>query len=270
MSTQWSQALERLGFAKTEAEVYLALVRHGSLNGYQIAKIMNLSRSSVYVALNNLYRKNCIFLLPGEHNEYKAEDPQILLTRLKDDYAQTAENLAEALRDWQPAEPESRFFNIDGQPNILDKVRELLREAKVEVCLNTSLPLESWHDVLAARAARGVRCIVISAEPPAAVPPAIEFYPLSVTPCVGMDRLMLVVDDRIALIAGNRHGGKLIGTFTENPVLVEIVAEHINHDLYLSKLQHQLQRQVITDEVRTGTLSEQRFFAALASSRRQR
>ena len=76
--------LEILNFSRIEAQVYVTLVKHSKLNGSQIAKILNLSRSSVYSALNSLYNKGIVFLLPGESNVYKAQDPDILLETLSD------------------------------------------------------------------------------------------------------------------------------------------------------------------------------------------
>ncbi len=53
--------LEMLRFSKIEAQVYVTLVKHSKLNGSQIAKILNLSRSSVYSALHNLYNRGIVF-----------------------------------------------------------------------------------------------------------------------------------------------------------------------------------------------------------------
>ena len=46
--------LEKLGFTRTECLVYIQLVKAGQSNGSQIAKLLNMSRSSVYSALNKL------------------------------------------------------------------------------------------------------------------------------------------------------------------------------------------------------------------------
>lgn len=260
MSASIVTALQQLGFAKAEADVYLALVRHGSLNGYQIAKLMNLSRSSVYAALNTLYRRNCVFLLPGASNAYRAEEPQTLMARLKEDYTRTADSLAEELRALSPNTPELRFFNVSGRDNVLDKARALVARAQQEVCINTSLDLAPLRDVLAQRAREGVRLIVVAAAQPALGIEALEFYPLSAQAAAEHERLMITVDDREVLIAGAHVGARLVAVFSENPVLVQIVAEHINHDVYLTKLQARLKAQVVSDDVRTWTLSERRFF----------
>ena len=55
--------LVRLGFSQTEAKVYCAMVSEEKMNGYQIAKLLGTSRSSVYAAL--AFRPLKIF---GIHN----------------------------------------------------------------------------------------------------------------------------------------------------------------------------------------------------------
>lgn len=263
-----TQQLETLGFGKTEADVYLALLQHNSLNGYQIAKLMDLSRSSVYAALASLSHKSVIHLIPGETNEYKAEAPEVLFATLKARYADCADRTLAALKDIESKEPEARFFNIEGLPNLLAKSQYFIGQAREEVCLNTSLDLDLLRGALLTQARKGVRIVVVSAHDVADEDGAIEVHHLSTEHCAGNERIMLVADDRRALVAGNRHGGKLIGTFTENPVFVQIVAEHINHDIYLSKLRQRLNTaKVVSEADRSWTLSEKRFHDELARLR---
>ncbi|QZY56175.1 helix-turn-helix domain-containing protein [Crassaminicella profunda] len=59
--------LEKLSFSKTEASVYITLLKHPKLTGYQIAKKINISRSSVYSALDNLYNRGGVSLLSGKN-----------------------------------------------------------------------------------------------------------------------------------------------------------------------------------------------------------
>ncbi|UKI54025.1 MAG: helix-turn-helix domain-containing protein [Treponema sp.] len=57
--------LVRLGFSQTEAKVYCAMVSEEKMNGYQIAKLLGTSRSSVYAALENLLDRELLFLFRG-------------------------------------------------------------------------------------------------------------------------------------------------------------------------------------------------------------
>ena len=78
------------------------------------------------------------------------------------------------------------------------------------------------------------------------------------------ERIMVVADYKEVMIGGGKKGSKITGTFSENPVLVQIVSEHINHDIYFSKLQKKYNKSVvIEEEERTGTIAEKKFFEEL-------
>ncbi|GAK58303.1 TrmB family sugar-specific transcriptional regulator [Candidatus Vecturithrix granuli] len=231
--------LELLRFSRIEAQVYVTLVKHSKLNGSQIAKVLNLSRSSVYSALHSLYNRGIVFLLPGESNVYKAQDPDILLETLKNEYIQATNELKDELSRFKFVEVEKEYWNIRGYQNFLLKTKELLLQAELEVYMNTCFDLRIFAEELEKLAKRGVRVIVftLAAEiDPEGLP--VEFY-RKFWPDTQCDhqRMMLVVDFKKALIAGSYHGSEVMGTFTENPLLVAIVSEHIHLDVYLLKLQ---------------------------------
>lgn len=252
--------LEILNFSRIEAQVYVTLVKHSKLNGSQIAKILNVSRSSVYSALNSLYNKGIVFLLPGESNVYKAQDPEILLETLKSEYIQAADDLKEELSKFKFVEVEKEYWNIRGYQNFLLKTKELLLQAEHEVYMNTCFDLRIFAEEFEELTQRGVRIIVftLAAEiDPEGLP--VEFY-RKYWPDDQCDhqRMMLVVDYKKALIAGSYHGGEVLGTFTENPLLVAIVSEHIHLDIYLLKLQEKYQDSRFFDGIVINSLLERK------------
>ena len=66
------ESLTALGFTPTEARVYLVLVRDGEGTGYQAARSLGLSRSSVYAALDGLFAAGAVYLKDGETSVYTA------------------------------------------------------------------------------------------------------------------------------------------------------------------------------------------------------
>lgn len=64
--------LINFGFTRTDAQVYISLLKNGRSSGYKIAKEISLSRSSVYSSIDNLYKNGYIFLVDGETKEYEA------------------------------------------------------------------------------------------------------------------------------------------------------------------------------------------------------
>ncbi len=252
--------LEVLNFSKIEASVYMTLVKHGKLNGSKIAKILDVSRSSVYSVLNHLYSKGIVFLLPGESNIYKARDPELLIEMMKKDYIQAADNLKGELSHLKAAEIENEYVNIKGYQNFLIKTREILRQAQEEVYMNTCFELQIFAEEIHEIAKRGVRIVVFTFAKinPEGLP--IEFYGKHGTEDAREHlRMMLVVDLKKALIAGSYQGGEVIGTFTENPLLVSIVSEHILLDIYLLKLQQKYGDNGFFQNIQIGSLIEKNF-----------
>lgn len=63
--------LINFGFTRTDAQVYISLLKNGRSSGYKIAKEISLSRSSVYSSIDNLYKNGYIFLVDGELKNMK-------------------------------------------------------------------------------------------------------------------------------------------------------------------------------------------------------
>ena len=136
--------LEKLNFSKTEAAVYIDLLKNSSSNGYKIAKNLNMSRSSVYSALDNLYKKGIVFLIPGDSQVYKAENPSILINKMKNEFNETTDLLDFKLKSLENFDSEERYVNIEGYDNIISKTKELLLTAKKEVYINTDINLNRF------------------------------------------------------------------------------------------------------------------------------
>ena len=266
-----AQKLEKIGFTKTEAKVYLALLRHKSMNGYQIAKILDISRSSVYLALENLCRKNFIFQIPGEITEYKAENPETILTKLNSDFNNNITELKDELKDASSFEPEEKFFNIQGIENVIEKVKDIINHAKNEICINSSLDPFIFEKEFRNAKKRNVRIIFFSVNYLDIKDLPVEPYFFTNEKWSDEERVMIVIDYRKALIAGNTSGRETIGTFTENPLMVKMVSEHINHDIYLSKLHKRNSNdKIIKDEDKINTISENIFFEQLEKIKKKK
>jgi sugar-specific transcriptional regulator TrmB len=85
------ECLVQLGFSQTEAKVYCTMVSEEKMNGYQIAKALGTSRSSVYAALENLLDKGAIVSIPGQTSEYAVIEPVQLIDKITSKYKKNAE-----------------------------------------------------------------------------------------------------------------------------------------------------------------------------------
>lgn len=252
--------LEKLNFSRTEAAVYIDLLKNSSANGYQVAKNLNMSRSSVYSALDNLYKKGIIFLLPGDSQVYKPENPSTLLNNIKNEFNETTELLDSKLKELKTSDLEERYLNIEGYDNIVAKTKELLLSAEKEVYINTDMNLSRFKNEFIKITQRGVRIIAFSFSDYVGENLPIELYTHGRSSCDGKEtRIMLVVDCKKTLVADRGpHREEFIGVFTDNILLASIVSEHIHNDIYLLKLRDKYGKNLITDDIKINTILEKR------------
>lgn len=251
------EQLIQLGFTRTEASVYIILVKHGRLSGYKTAKLLGLSRSTIYSALDSLYARGCIYLIPGEAKEYEPKNPGQMIEELKQAFVSNADQLKDTLKHMEEDSTDKHFFNIKGVDNIITKAKELLLLAQKEVYMNTDFELIEFEKEFNQLKKRGVRIIVFtfSNQEHSSLP--LEVYSqASLGFSEKTTRLMLVVDFEKTLLAGYEEDGNYIGTFSDNKLLAHVASEHIHHDIYLLKLKNKYKRDLVEKDIFINTLAE--------------
>ncbi|MBZ9687007.1 TrmB family transcriptional regulator [Clostridium estertheticum] len=252
--------LEKLSFSRTEAAVYVDLLKNSSLNGYQIAKNLNMSRSSVYSALDNLYKKGIVFSLPGNSKLYKAENPTTLTNKMKNEFVETTDLLEVKLQQLENSDSEERYLNISGYDNVISKAKELLLTSKKEVYINTDFDLQLFSKEFIELEKRQVRIIIFSFAKVNSENLPVEIYTHNEESCLEKQtRIMLVVDCEKTLIADRGpHREEFLGTFTDNVLLASVVSEHIHNDIYLLKLKNKYGKNLINEGIKLNTILENR------------
>lgn len=253
--------LQKANFSGQEANVYLTLLKNPNLNGSQLAKILNISRSSVYSALDSLYDKGAVILIAGDSNLYQAENPESLMESLKNKFSENANVLKEELCKIKVDAPCDDYCNLKGYYKILSKTRELLLSAKKEVYLNSDFEMALFEDEIKEIAAKGVRIILFTFDKHEFKDLPIEVYyndSLGLK-CPNNKKILMVVDYKKALMAGKDDGSEFIGTFSENKLMVSLISEHIHHDIYLYKFRKKYGDDLFEKDVLLGTIQEKTF-----------
>ena len=62
--------LTSFNLTRQEATIYVALLTHGQMTGYEVAKETGVARSNVYSALQSLVEKGALYLIEGETTKY--------------------------------------------------------------------------------------------------------------------------------------------------------------------------------------------------------
>ena len=127
-----------IGFSEIEALIYIELLEKQGQNGTQLSKAMNQPRSTVYMGLESLLKKNIIYLIPTQTDKknYNPIYPQDLVKRLKREYSYILETIGQDLDKMYNKEKYERVFNIEGLENIKEKIKDMVMEAKNKVVIS--------------------------------------------------------------------------------------------------------------------------------------
>ncbi len=253
--------MQVLGFSPQEAKVYLSLLRGGRRTGYQIAKDLGLNRSGVYGTLQALYNRGAVYLVPGETREYQARDPEDLIGEIRKTFDAAAEDASQRLKSFSGAAENELFFNIRGKDQLMIKIRELIADSSREILINSDIPVAEFEPELSLACRRGVKVIMFSFYPQDVGDIPITFIQAGTRPdaanprCGGNSRIMLTADMKRCILGGLSQGD-FTATFSSNPLLISVIAEHIHIDSYLLSMRTQAGMDRIPNKMLMGTLLE--------------
>ncbi len=255
--------LEKFGFSKIEAAVYIRLIKSPKQNGSQIAKFLNLPRTSIYSAIEKLYNIGAIMLIPETTNVYVAKEPLEFIRKLKEEYLKSAEFLEEEIEKIDSYEEQGEFVNIRGEKNFINRIKNIINSAEEELYMNTNYELSHFKKEIIDAAERGVRVIMFTFEKQDFTGYPIEiYYNPKLQKCdeeiFEIKRVMIVSDCKIGFIGNGKKGSEFAGTFSTNPLFAKIIAEHIHHDIYILGIEKEYGEEWY-NKVKIGTKHEYGF-----------
>lgn len=250
--------LKSLGFSSLETEIYLALLGTEPMSAYQLAKKINIARPSIYQALEHMLSKGMVAQVPEKTPLYVPERPEILLGKLKMQMTDSLEESGKQLQEYEQNRRVETYLVFRGYETAICKAKEFLKNAEKEVYVNADFQLDIFSEEFSKLRNRGVRILVFS------------FYDVLKEEKVEVfshhrslkghmpSRLMLVVDDKIALTAdGSGSEQEWTGTVSSNSLTVRILTEHIHHDIYLLKLRERYGKEIYDEDIKLHTMFEQ-------------
>ena len=119
-------SLNDFGLTRQEGSIYSALLNHGEMTGYEVAKDTGISRSNVYAALTALVEKGAAYLVQGEATKYRP----IEISRFTENRISELKKTALWLEKHAPRKVIScdGYITIIGAKNIKNKIRQMLAE----------------------------------------------------------------------------------------------------------------------------------------------
>ncbi len=112
------------GLTHQEAQIYVSLLNHGEMSGYEVAKDTGISRSNVYASINSLVDKGGAYLLEGEVTKYTPVPVNQFTKNMLEDFSRKAEYL----NSHAPAKVQNHegYITIVGAQNIRNKLRQMI------------------------------------------------------------------------------------------------------------------------------------------------
>ena len=233
------RSLEGLGFSALEVNIYLILLDNGAMSPYQISKNVDISRSSIYNALEHMLNKGMVEVIPEDTVMYVAKEPEVLLNKVELDYKKNISGAKDGLKNYLETRYEDKIAVIKGYDNIICKVKNIIDNANEEVFINTNIELDVFEDEFRQAVERNVRIIVFSFVTTHSAIQEVEVYSHERERTVknSDSRIMIVADENLVLIAdADNARGNWSGTVSNNKLMKDVIREHIHNDIYMLKL----------------------------------
>lgn len=229
--------LLEIGFTLNEAKVYLTLLQNRYLNGYEISKLSNVSRSLVYNVIDRLVAKGFVLKSEGQINYYCALPYDKVIEKIKNDNINKLNVAREKLKNYSRIENESEYiFNIKGIDEFFSKANDLILNAKKEISISIwKEDFPKIEESLSIASKKGIKIYIFSFS-------NIDFHygelfsyqlkdPTSLFP---YRRISIVVDGKEAII-GENAGDKSICVLSKNHALVSMTTDEIVLNIFWLK-----------------------------------
>ncbi len=223
MEEEIVKLLQKLGFSKNEALVYITLLKYGPLNARTLSDLSGVPYSKVYSILESLSDRGFITIIEARPRTYMAVDPQeaipVYVNSLVENIKNTEKKLLELVKKAfaRKAKVEERRVILIRDPSLIaSKVAEAIRNARKYVKLSGPNRLISrLKEELEEAVKRGVKIYILSPEDP-----KIEGASRKRLNSMGGG---IIIDGREVIIL-LKEGDSFIALYSDHPSLT-IVAE---------------------------------------------
>lgn len=229
--------LLEIGFTLNEAKVYLTLLQNRYLNGYEISKLSNVSRSLVYDVIDRLVAKGFILKSEGKINYYCALPYDKVIEKIRNDNINKLNIAKEKLKNYSRIENESEYiFNIKGIDEFFNKANDLILNAKKEISISIwKEDFPKIEESLSIASKKGIKIYIFSFSNITFPSGEIFSYQLKdPTSLFPYRRISIVVDGKEVII-GENAGDKSICVLSKNHALVSMTTDEMVLNIFWLK-----------------------------------
>ncbi len=251
--------LQKFGFSKVEAEVYMEVLNTPMSNGTQISKKIDISRSAIYTALEKLCEKGYVYTVPTEEDKknYMAMEPMEIIAELKEEWKNKAEFLEKEFLKIRNKKNETRFYQLYSEESLILKVKEIINKAENEIYIGTNIDIHLFEEELLKAIKAGIKIFIFNfgdiildfnkkineINEDKNIFENYNMYNLKIYNIQnkiyknGKNKEIIIVSDIIKGFSCKETGKEFIGMYTENKYLVKILTENIHNNIYTAKME---------------------------------
>lgn len=229
--------LLEIGFTLNEAKVYLTLLQNRYLNGYEISKLSNVSRSLVYDVIDRLVAKGFILKSEGQVNYYCALPYDKVIEKIKNDNINKLNVAKEKLKNYSRIENESEYiFNIKGIDEFFSKANDLILNAKKEISISIwKEDFPKIEESLLIASKKGIKIYIFSFSNINFPSGEIFSYQLKDPASLFPYRRISIIVDGKEVIIGENAGDKSICVLSKNHALISMTTDEIVLNIFWLK-----------------------------------
>ena len=257
--------LQKFGFSKVEAEVYMEVLNTPMSNGTQISKKIDISRSAIYTALEKLCEKGYVYTVPTEEDKknYMAMEPMEIIAELKEEWKNKAEFLEKEFLKIRNKKNETRFYQLYSEESLILKVKEIINKAENEIYICTNIDIHLFEEELLKAIKAGIKIFIFNfgdtildfnkkinenkeinkINEDKNIFENYNMYNLKIYNIqnkiykTGKNKEIIIVSDIVKGFSCKETGKEFIGVYTENKYLVKILTENIHNNIYTAKME---------------------------------
>lgn len=212
------------GLTRQEAVIYVELMKHGSMTGYEVSKETGISKSNIYAALKGLTQKGAAVCEEKEATRYIPVSTEVFCENHLRYLSEIKNNIV--ANQPKPIDVSEGYITIQSANNIRYKIYEMLKKCdkRVYIMAEKSI-IEQFIDELSAVASADKKVVILTDDKV-----AVENAVLHITD-VEAGQIRFIVDSSFVLT------GSLTGDiddaclYSGRETLVNLVKENIKNKM---------------------------------------
>jgi sugar-specific transcriptional regulator TrmB len=248
------ELLKASGMPGYEAKAYLALLTSGApMNGYEVAKVSGVPRSTVYETLSKLVARGAVFEVAANNGGvgYVALPADALVGRLRRESSELIESLESVLPAVGRNSDTRVVQHLVGRDDLLRRSIDVIESAAATVWMSIWPPeAAAFGGAVRSAIGRGVDVSIIAYGDVPDLGGRVHVHRYS-SPEVVLDllqcRISVVVADHDQVVFGGVSGDDVWGMWSDDPAVALVAAEHVRHDIALQVMASRLEDAGLAD-----------------------